>query len=172
MIRRPPRSTLFPYTTLFRSLRTQIAVARVLGDDLAGKRIAGGVLVAHLPQRVPGAEIAPPHPDRYDRGLARMLHDGIVDGVGWAVGERRLVEADEIGIGFGLFEGCLAGGQHFRPQPLQLAEIQGGREQEDAAVPQIIAGGDIALGLRRLRLLDKARDGESALTALDRLSAG
>src|ERR1039458_10704064 len=26
MIRRPPRSTLFPYTTLFRSLRTQITL--------------------------------------------------------------------------------------------------------------------------------------------------
>src|SRR2546427_8919283 len=26
MIRRPPRSTLFPYTTLFRSLRTSIAI--------------------------------------------------------------------------------------------------------------------------------------------------
>src|SRR3712207_8155382 len=31
MIRRPPRSTLFPYTTLFRSHRTQ---CRVAGDDL------------------------------------------------------------------------------------------------------------------------------------------
>src|SRR5256885_10500127 len=30
MIRRPPRSTLFPYTTLFRSLRR-----RALGDDVA-----------------------------------------------------------------------------------------------------------------------------------------
>src|SRR5258708_11037195 len=28
MIRRPPRSTLFPYTTLFRSLRTPDKVAR------------------------------------------------------------------------------------------------------------------------------------------------
>src|SRR5438093_6988394 len=28
MIRRPPRSTLFPYTTLFRSLRDQLAHAR------------------------------------------------------------------------------------------------------------------------------------------------
>src|SRR2546426_9390489 len=26
MIRRPPRSTLFPYTTLFRSLRSQLAL--------------------------------------------------------------------------------------------------------------------------------------------------
>src|SRR3712207_9004707 len=36
MIRRPPRSTLFPYTTLFRSLRRQ-ALRRLLevdGDDL------------------------------------------------------------------------------------------------------------------------------------------
>src|SRR2546425_490584 len=29
MIRRPPRSTLFPYTTLFRSLRHQTPVTRV-----------------------------------------------------------------------------------------------------------------------------------------------
>src|SRR2546422_5498244 len=28
MIRRPPRSTLFPYTTLFRSAEQQLAVAR------------------------------------------------------------------------------------------------------------------------------------------------
>src|SRR5256885_12220562 len=32
MIRRPPRSTLFPYTTLFRSLQSQIAV----GSDVDG----------------------------------------------------------------------------------------------------------------------------------------
>src|SRR3712207_7328360 len=34
MIRRPPRSTLFPYTTLFRSLPVdgQIAAAQLLGD--------------------------------------------------------------------------------------------------------------------------------------------
>src|SRR3712207_6972091 len=32
MIRRPPRSTLFPYTTLFRSLQHGRAVARELPD--------------------------------------------------------------------------------------------------------------------------------------------
>src|SRR3712207_8009502 len=31
MIRRPPRSTLFPYTTLFRSTRVLIALAAFLG---------------------------------------------------------------------------------------------------------------------------------------------
>src|SRR4030043_1390774 len=32
MIRRPPRSTLFPYTTLFRSLRQKISLAGLLGS--------------------------------------------------------------------------------------------------------------------------------------------
>src|SRR5258708_9624160 len=31
MIRRPPRSTLFPYTTLFRSVRPPIRLARSIG---------------------------------------------------------------------------------------------------------------------------------------------
>src|SRR5260370_5168144 len=30
MIRRPPRSTLFPYTTLFRSLPTETSVQRII----------------------------------------------------------------------------------------------------------------------------------------------
>src|SRR5258708_29383382 len=33
MIRRPPRSTLFPYTTLFRSRKTQLANSVVVGRD-------------------------------------------------------------------------------------------------------------------------------------------
>src|SRR2546427_12320942 len=36
MIRRPPRSTLFPYTTLFRSLEQPIGLAQ-LGGDLGGE---------------------------------------------------------------------------------------------------------------------------------------
>src|ERR1044072_7456562 len=39
MIRRPPRSTLFPYTTLFRSLAGA-------DDGAVGQRLAGGDLVA------------------------------------------------------------------------------------------------------------------------------
>ena len=42
-------------------LGAQIAIAGVFGDDIAGDRIAGRVLGAHLPQRVPRADIAPPH---------------------------------------------------------------------------------------------------------------
>src|SRR5256885_10922280 len=34
MIRRPPRSTLFPYTTLFRSLRTSLLILFVQVDEM------------------------------------------------------------------------------------------------------------------------------------------
>src|SRR3712207_8845217 len=33
MIRRPPRSTLFPYTTLFRSVGASVPVTRVVGRN-------------------------------------------------------------------------------------------------------------------------------------------
>src|SRR2546425_5726722 len=44
MIRRPPRSTLFPYTTLFRSIEGPIRVgktslARILADRLHGEHL-------------------------------------------------------------------------------------------------------------------------------------
>src|SRR5689334_23764455 len=41
MIRRPPRSTLFPYTTLFRSLRGNV-------NRLSGPRVASGISVVRL----------------------------------------------------------------------------------------------------------------------------
>src|SRR2546427_9172287 len=37
MIRRPPRSTLFPYTTLFRSA-VELGEGRIAPDDLVGKQ--------------------------------------------------------------------------------------------------------------------------------------
>src|SRR2546427_7697334 len=41
MIRRPPRSTLFPYTTLFRSVQDLAEGARRVedGDDLVGRQV-------------------------------------------------------------------------------------------------------------------------------------
>src|SRR2546426_9061403 len=47
MIRRPPRSTLFPYTTLFRSeVRRETAAARRdVGDDVAPEVRGRGVAV-------------------------------------------------------------------------------------------------------------------------------
>src|SRR2546422_5199142 len=49
MIRRPPRSTLFPYTTLFRSLRDErpqfalaLELALAVGDDHLQALVVGG----------------------------------------------------------------------------------------------------------------------------------
>src|SRR5260370_4260301 len=53
MIRRPPRSTLFPYTTLFRSLSTP----RAHKGDKRGKR---GPLSQQIPK--PKSATAPPKP--------------------------------------------------------------------------------------------------------------
>src|SRR3712207_7837267 len=45
MIRRPPRSTLFPYTTLFRS---RVAVAALAGDEQRVVRLVDGAPVAQV----------------------------------------------------------------------------------------------------------------------------
>src|SRR5256885_11372291 len=51
MIRRPPRSTLFPYTTLFRS-----ALADAVGLAMRGRALDGDVAVGHrvAVDRAPG----------------------------------------------------------------------------------------------------------------------
>src|SRR3989454_1762165 len=47
MIRRPPRSTLFPYTTLFRSLGIELGRGKSLEQSLAGRAsVAEGVSTA------------------------------------------------------------------------------------------------------------------------------
>src|SRR3712207_8044905 len=57
MIRRPPRSTLFPYTTLFRSVREQ------LGDDRAVQDVA----LPH-PRRLARPEQSPFDPGGHEVG--------------------------------------------------------------------------------------------------------
>src|SRR5256886_13529424 len=62
MIRRPPRSTLFPYTTLFRSrsLALSKAFARGLGRSFRARRgVAGNLCRSAAPSRdgVPGGEL-------------------------------------------------------------------------------------------------------------------
>src|SRR2546426_5879513 len=55
MIRRPPRSTLFPYTTLFRSQRGGAPGAQGLQDDLGiGARTEEDPAPAQLPAQLVG----------------------------------------------------------------------------------------------------------------------
>src|SRR3989449_8566127 len=56
MIRRPPRSTLFPYTTLFRSRRNEAVVA-VQHHDVPGAHVEA--VVACAPGPGGGAEVVP-----------------------------------------------------------------------------------------------------------------
>src|SRR5258708_9583568 len=48
MIRRPPRSTLFPYTTLFRSLSKQQQVSEIMRQMLTQAQTAGQYLAHNL----------------------------------------------------------------------------------------------------------------------------
>src|SRR5258708_30508616 len=64
MIRRPPRSTLFPYTTLFRSLGTSPQGVRVARSDLATEvRQLPGLLRGRSLRRKP-SRLAPTIRDR------------------------------------------------------------------------------------------------------------
>src|SRR2546422_10113467 len=64
MIRRPPRSTLFPYTTLFRSHR-------------AGRRESGGRFVEHRGQSAPAAgEVGSPRRPEALNDAAPLRHRG------------------------------------------------------------------------------------------------
>src|SRR3712207_8923437 len=60
MIRRPPRSTLFPYTTLFRSGRCDFAAASGTAPQFrnlcAGAPALDGALLSHLASERDGAD--------------------------------------------------------------------------------------------------------------------
>src|ERR1035438_7838908 len=58
MIRRPPRSTLFPYTTLFRSLNKTSSVFPRIGREQASFRYADYTLMWNL--EMPGRKRAQP----------------------------------------------------------------------------------------------------------------
>src|SRR2546425_3298611 len=55
MIRRPPRSTLFPYTTLFRSQLSRLRVEMQQAKDSAVRSAGGGVTVDEGLLRLVGA---------------------------------------------------------------------------------------------------------------------
>src|SRR5258705_10059925 len=78
MIRRPPRSTLFPYTTLFRSLRI---VAREA--DVVRERVEPNVSDEILVERQFDPPIEPRFRDRTDRKSTRLNSSHL--GISYAV---------------------------------------------------------------------------------------
>src|SRR2546428_9547315 len=83
MIRRPPRSTLFPYTTLFRSRRRHhLGRQRNGGGEdggVRGRRRAGGAYPVRDPRARRRAAAAAPRAEAEDRKSTRLnsSHDQI-----------------------------------------------------------------------------------------------
>src|SRR3712207_2381413 len=73
MIRRPPRSTLFPYTTLFRSLDDWTPIE---GQEIAEERLLSAVRKALGPQ-VSALRPPPPAPDLGERAGDGMAQVGV-----------------------------------------------------------------------------------------------
>src|SRR5256884_4135840 len=83
MIRRPPRSTLFPYTTLFRSRRRPRAAARGLEGGTAQGVLRPGTGCAQRAARARGAEglrAARRAPDRGESAEPAALGAGVLRG--------------------------------------------------------------------------------------------
>src|SRR5260221_6321144 len=87
MIRRPPRSTLFPYTTLFRSRRLEP------GDDVEAQRRAGKAFDAcdHVTLGATGEG---------DRDAARASPACAADAVDVILGTAREIEVDHVALFF------------------------------------------------------------------------
>src|SRR3712207_8014903 len=70
MIRRPPRSTLFPYTTLFRSLAVEADAPRGRLEepgDQPGRRGLAAAGLPHEPERLAARHVEGDRVDRVDR---------------------------------------------------------------------------------------------------------
>src|SRR3712207_4203925 len=83
MIRRPPRSTLFPYTTLFRSLRERYQRRRGRQATTRSRRAAPGGVRAGATQRLSAQGYGTwprcrPEDDRSHRGAAAPAHGELV----------------------------------------------------------------------------------------------
>src|SRR3712207_9318491 len=83
MIRRPPRSTLFPYTTLFRSVQDR---------EVASKTIEKGLLIVHTG---PGKGKSTAAFGLALRALGRGWKIGVVQFIkgAWQTGERQIGRA-------------------------------------------------------------------------------
>src|SRR2546426_10373949 len=97
MIRRPPRSTLFPYTTLFRSLRVLDAMAPGVHPGLSGTgNVCSGRMILEYARRgcesvqlhtffqLPLSQFPATHGSRTQRALHALIfdpRDGLVAGM-------------------------------------------------------------------------------------------
>src|SRR3712207_9432371 len=86
MIRRPPRSTLFPYTTLFRSLKKRLGTNfAFLGDEIylrADVDVPGRRHYGDYPQIEDGVGMVRSFREEFARLLRRVEKAGVRDAAG------------------------------------------------------------------------------------------
>src|SRR3989449_7501455 len=95
MIRRPPRSTLFPYTTLFRSVARDVAEPTADFQDDPGFPVPPTMLLQLFRQQAPVGE-----PSHRLAGLPEQMRHGGFDGFEVALrgGDLVRVEVGETGL--------------------------------------------------------------------------
>src|SRR3712207_7139151 len=128
MIRRPPRSTLFPYTTLFRSFADKVLLLRELDHPLVAVADLVGVgVVPHITAQGQDAALDAPdvaRPDRrYPVRLAGLEHP-VPELEAVAAGDRKStrLNSSHANISYAVF--CLKKKRHLatpaRPLPMPL----------------------------------------------------
>src|SRR3989337_1575269 len=115
MIRRPPRSTLFPYTTLFRSLEKNLRVCTTCGHHF---RLSASARLDHLldpgswSERDPGLQSVDalgfidqkPYPDRLS---AAQVATGMRDAALWGTGAIGGIQIAACVMDFGFMGGSM-----------------------------------------------------------------
>src|SRR5260370_38865091 len=96
MVRAPPRSTLFPYTTLFQMVEHLIAGDASFAGDVAGVFEVGHVEVAHTPGEdlACALELVEAGEGLLQRIRAAPMQEVAVEPVGAETGERILAGRD------------------------------------------------------------------------------
>src|SRR4030095_212758 len=82
MIRRPPRSTLFPYTTLFRSGLSLLRALTILGEQTSNRRL-GEIITQVRAEVEKGASLSAAmarHPKVFNRLYVSMVRAGEIGG--------------------------------------------------------------------------------------------
>ena len=139
-----------------------IDIAATFGDDIPAQGVARGILGRQLPQRRERTDVAPAGLQRHHRDVGVVFHHGVVNRLGGAGEKCGLVHAHEIAVMTRLLHGGAAGRQDVRALRLQRLQIARGAKQEHAAVPVVLAAGQVLFGGGQIGFLDKGLDARHA----------
>lgn len=148
----------------------QQGVGAVVQHGVAHGGVVAGVARAHVPQGVPGAQVRPARLQGQHAGgdaqvgaHGQALHDGVVDGIGWAGAESGGVGAHKVEVAHGMLHGLLAGLQDVGAAVFQGLQPDAGAHHEQSAVPEVFARIEVAPGGGGVGFFSKAGDAVAAM---------